>query len=325
MPATLRDLRIGGQGDAVTSGQLHPLGIVAFHEPLSQAVAQDSALTAGRLGDQGARGILGFDDARRMELDELGVAQTRSGLDGQAERIAGVLIPTGGGPPPDAVVPAGGEDDGVGVDAVGGAVDDVEAEGTEDATIGDEELRDVDPIEDRDVQGLGTTNEGALDLQARVISGESGAAPGVGAEEALRDPTVVLLREVHSISLQVGDAFGCALGDDLDGAGVGEVIGFLDRIGRVLLPRVLGVDGGQCGVDAAGGERGVCVFLRALAHGEDIAPCFGDFDRGAQARSTGADDEHGGGDGAFSATGCSLCSGHASTLRAPTTYVQCIV
>ena len=63
------------------------------------------------------------------------------------------------------MLPAGGEDDSVGVDAVGGAVDDVKAEGTEDATIGDEELRDVDPIEDRDVQGLGTTNEGALDLR----------------------------------------------------------------------------------------------------------------------------------------------------------------
>src|SRR5690625_6620472 len=85
-------------------------------------------------------------------------------------------------------------------------------------------------------------NEGALDLQTRVVSGESGATPGVGAEEALRDPTVVLLLEVHSISLQVGDSLGRSLGDDLDGSGVGEAIGLLDRVGGVLGPAVLGVD-----------------------------------------------------------------------------------
>src|SRR5699024_1761871 len=53
---------------------------------------------------------------------------------------------------PDAVVAAGGEDDGIGVDPVAGAVDDVEAVGAEDAAASDEQLRDVDAVEDRDVQ-----------------------------------------------------------------------------------------------------------------------------------------------------------------------------
>src|SRR5699024_5808940 len=146
-----------------------------------------------------------------------------------------------------------------------GAVDDVEAVGAGDAAASDEQLRDVDAVEDRDVQGLGTMNEGALDLQTRVVSGESGATPGVGAGEALRDSTVVLLLEVHSISLQVGDSLGRSLGDDLDGAGVGEAIGLLDRVGGVLGPAGLGVHRGQRRVDAAGGQRGVGVFLRTFA------------------------------------------------------------
>ena len=51
------------------------------------------AFAAGRLGDEGAGGVLGFDDARGMELDEFGIAQSRTSLDGQAEGVAGVLIP----------------------------------------------------------------------------------------------------------------------------------------------------------------------------------------------------------------------------------------
>lgn len=66
-----------------------------------------------------------------MELDEFGVAETAAGFDGEAEGVAGVLIPARGGPPPDPVVSAGGEDDGIGVDAVPGAVDEVEAVGAE--------------------------------------------------------------------------------------------------------------------------------------------------------------------------------------------------
>src|SRR5699024_1376998 len=147
---------------AVAGGQLQTLRIVAFHEPLPQPVGEDAAFAAGGLGDQRSGGVLGFDDARGVELDELGVAESGTGLDGQTEGVAGVLVPTRWGPPPDAVVAAGGEDDGIGVDPVAGAVDDVEAVGAEDAAASDEQLRDVDAVEDRDVQGLGTMNEGAL-------------------------------------------------------------------------------------------------------------------------------------------------------------------
>ena len=71
----------------------------------------------------------------RVELHELGVAQPPAGLDGEAEGVAGVLVAARGGAPPDAVVAAGGEDHGVGVDEVAGAVVEVEAVGAEHRAV----------------------------------------------------------------------------------------------------------------------------------------------------------------------------------------------
>ena len=53
--APFLDLRVGGQRHAVTGGQLHPVGVVARHEPLPEGVAQDPALAAGRLARPGCR------------------------------------------------------------------------------------------------------------------------------------------------------------------------------------------------------------------------------------------------------------------------------
>ena len=72
--AALLDLGVGGERDAIAGRQLHALRVVARHEPLAEAVAQDAALAPRRLGDQRAGGLLGLDEARRMELHELRVA-----------------------------------------------------------------------------------------------------------------------------------------------------------------------------------------------------------------------------------------------------------
>jgi hypothetical protein len=73
--APLLDLGVGGERHAVTGGQLHPLGVVTAHVPLAERVAQDAALAAGRLADEGAGGVLRLDDAGGVELDQLGIAQ----------------------------------------------------------------------------------------------------------------------------------------------------------------------------------------------------------------------------------------------------------
>ena len=267
------------------------------HEALAEAVGEDAALAAGRLADQGAGRALGLDDARRVELHELGVAQPPARLDGEAERVARVLVAPRRGAPPDAVVAAGGEDDRVGVDEVARAVFEVEAVGAEDrAVVVDEDARDVDRVEDRHVQLRGPVDQRALDLEPGVVARERRAAVGVGAEEALRDAAVVLAGERHAVALEVLDAAGRARGDDLDRVRVGEQVALLQRVGGVLLPAVVGVHRGEGRVDAAGGERGVGVGLGALAQGEHVDARLGELDGGAQARSAGADHEDGRGD-----------------------------
>ena len=71
-------------------------------------------------------------------------------------------------------------------------------------------------------------------------------------------------------------------GDDLYRVRVGEEVALLERVGRVLLPAVLGTDGRECGVDAAGREGRVCVRAGPLAHDEDVDPQLGELDGGAQ-------------------------------------------
>ena len=91
--APLLDLGVGGERDPVAGGQLHALGVVARHEPLAEAIAQDPALAPRRLRDERAGGLLGFDEARRVELHELRIADAGAGLHGQAEGVACVLVP----------------------------------------------------------------------------------------------------------------------------------------------------------------------------------------------------------------------------------------
>jgi hypothetical protein len=189
-----------------------------------------------------------------VELHELGVADPGAGLHGEAEGVPGVLVPTGRGAAPDPRVPAGGEDDGVRVDDVPGAVDQVEAVGAEDHPVGDEELGDVRRREDGDVQLGGPTDERPLHRQARVVADEGSTPVRVRTEVALADPSVVLPVEVHAVALEVVDAAGGALDDRLHDPGVGEQVALLERVGGVLLPAVLRVRRRQRGVDPAGGQ-----------------------------------------------------------------------
>jgi len=194
-------------------------------------------------------------------------------------------------------VAARGEDHRVGVDEVARAVLEVEAVGAEDrAVVVHEDARHVDGVEDRHVQLRGPVDQRALDLESGVVARERSTPVGVGAEEALRDAAVVLAGERHAVALEVLDAAGGARGDDLDRVRVREEVTLLQGVGGVLLPAVVGIHGGEGGVDAAGRERGVGVGLGSLAEGEHVDARLGELDRGAQTRSAGADHEHGRGD-----------------------------
>ena len=68
------------------------------------------------------------------------------------------------------------------------------------------------------------------------------------------------------------------LDPQVDGVRVGEQVALLRRVGRVLLPAVVGVHRGESGIDAAGRELGVGVGLRPLAQGEHVDPRLGEHD-----------------------------------------------
>ncbi|MNI56969.1 hypothetical protein D3C73_1120010 [compost metagenome] len=120
-----------------------------------------------------------------MELNQLGVADPRSGQGGQPEGVPGVLIAPGRCVPPDAGMSACGQDHRIGVDLHRGAVHDVESICAEDGAVSDEQPCDVDGVDDWHVQLCGPAHQRALDLQAGVVPCVGGAAIFVGAEEAL--------------------------------------------------------------------------------------------------------------------------------------------
>jgi hypothetical protein len=57
---------------------------------------------------------------------------------------------------------------------------------------------------------------------------------------------------MHAVALQVMDAPGRLLGDDLNGARMGEQVALLEGVGSVLLPAVLWIHRCQRRIDPAG-------------------------------------------------------------------------
>ena len=224
-----------------------------------------------------------------MELHELGVTQPRAGLDGKPHRVAVVLVATRRGVPPDPGVTACSQDDCIRMDDVSASVREVEAIGPEHRSVLHQEPGDVHAVENLDLQRNCPVSQGSLDFEPGVVAGERRAPIAMRAEVALRDPPVGLTVEVHAVPLQVVDALGGSLGDDLDGVWVRQEIALLDRVGGVLLPGVLGIHGCQRRVDAAGRERGVRVLRGPLADGEDLHPSLRQLDGCPETRSSGPD------------------------------------
>ena len=110
-----------------------------------------------------------------------------------------------------------------------------------------------------------------------------GAAEGAGAELALG-----VAVEGDARVLEPQDLARGLPAHDLDRVLVAEVVGALDRVERVRLPGVVGV---QRGVDAARGRVGVGADRVDLAHDGDGRAGARRGDRGALAGQAGADDE----------------------------------
>jgi hypothetical protein len=79
---------------------------------------------------------------------------------------------------------------------------------------------------------------------------------------------------------------------ELDGVWIAEEVALLQRIGEVLLPAILWIEGAESGVDAARGKHRMRVLAGPLADEHDVASGSVGRDSGAQAAAAGADHKH---------------------------------
>jgi hypothetical protein len=227
-----------------------------------------------------------------VELHQLHVAQATSRLDREPHRIAGVLVAARRRAAPDPCVAASGEDNRVGDDQVAASILDVEPVGAEDAAVVDEQPRDIYVVAHLHGDGSGALDEDALNLAPRVVTREECAPVAVRAEEALREPPVVLAGEADSPADEVVDRPWCLAGEKLHAPRIAEPVALAQCVGRVSLPAVLGVHRSERGVDAARREDGVRVVAAALANAHHLHAALRELDRRAQPRRARADDEN---------------------------------
>jgi hypothetical protein len=134
--------------------------------------------------------------------------------------------------------------------------------------------------------------ERADDLEARAVADVREARVRVAAEGALADPAVLRAVEDGAPHLQLADAVGRLLRVVERHAVVRHVLGAAHRVAEVDLPVVARVHVAERGGDAALGHDRVGLAEEGLADEAGLLPLRRGFDRGAQARAAGADDDH---------------------------------
>ena len=265
--AALVDLGLLGAGDDVAGGELHLVRRVPLHEPLALGVEQVRALAAGALGDQKALAR----QRRRVVLDHLHVHQRRAGAVGHRDPVAGADQRVGRRLP-DLPVAAGGEDHALRLEELGRAVLDVAGDGADAATLVVDREVGREPLLVA-VDLLGVLHELLVEHVHDRLAGDVGdvvgpclrsAAEGAGPELAL-----LVAVEGDADVLEVQELVRSLAAHHLDRVLVAQVVGALDRVERVGLPRVVDVEGR---VDAA------LRRIRMRADGMDLAD---DSDRNA--------------------------------------------
>ena len=260
--AALVDLGLLGARDHVAGGELDLVGRVALHEALAVGVEELGALAPRALGDEEA--VLG--QRRGVVLDHLHVHQRRADAVGLGDAVAGAderirrrLV--------DLARAARGQDHRLGREQLERAGADVARDRAQALAVVVEHERGHEPllvareafvaleqllVEDVE-QGL------AGDVGHVVGARLGGAAEGPGAQEPL---LVAVEGDPHVLELE--DLLRGLAAHDLDGVLVAQVVGALDGVEGVRLPRVLGV---QRRVDPA--RRGVGVRADRMDLGQD--------------------------------------------------------
>ena len=233
--AALVDLGLLGARDDVARGELHLVRRVRLHEALALGVEQVRALAAGALGDQKALAR----QRRRVVLDHLHVHQRRPGAVGHRDPVAGADQGVGGRLPGLAVA-AGGEDHVLGLEQLHRAVADVAQDRADAVAVVVERERGGEVLLVA-VDRVGVLHQLLVEHVHDRLAGDvgdvvgarlRGAAEGAGAELAL-----LVAVEGDAEMLEVQDLLRGLAAHDRDRVLVAEVVGALDRVERVRLPR----------------------------------------------------------------------------------------
>jgi hypothetical protein len=103
-----------------------------------------------------------------------------------------------------------------------------------------------------------------------MIAGKGRPTERLRAEVSLVDCTLLGTRKGHPPVVEFAQPVWHLFRHRLDFLGIVEEMAFIQRVGGVNRPRVLGVVGPQRAVDTAAGPRRVCVAVAALAQHEHV-------------------------------------------------------
>jgi hypothetical protein len=284
--AALVDLGLLGAGDDVARGELHLVGRVLLHEALALGVVEVRALAAGALGDEdpvpGQRG--------RVVLDHLHVHQRRADAVALRDAVAGADERVGGGLEALAGA-AGGLDGGLRGEHVHRAVADVAGDRAAALAVavlhqpGDEPLLVA-------VDLLVVLHQLLVEHVQERLAGDVGHVVGAGrrgaAERARAEVAGLVAVEGDARVLEPEDLARGLAAHDLDRVLIAQVVGALDRVERVRLPGVVGV---ERRVDAARRRVGVRAHRVHLGHDRYGGALLGRRQCRALAGEAGADDQ----------------------------------
>ena len=277
--------------DHVARGEILGRRRIALHEALAFGIDEIAAFAARAFGDEAARAV----DAGRVELDEFHVLQRQAGAQRHRAAVAGAGMRRGAGGI-GAAIAAGGENGGLGAEAMQRAVVELQRDhAAADALV----VHDQVDGEELDVEFGGVPQRLAVHGVQHGVAGAVGGGAGAlrlalavvqrhAAERALIDLAVFGARERHAPMLELVDRFGRVAHHVFDRVLVAEPVRPLDGVVHVPAPVVL-VHVAERGRDAALRRDRMRAGRKHLGDAGGAQAGFAAADHGAQAGAAGAD------------------------------------
>ena len=287
-PAPFQHLGRYRPGHYVPCRELHPVGIVALHEPFPSHVQEDPPFAPDRLRHQPAAGVVGVDRARRVELDHLHIDQLRPCAVGHGKPVPG----PGGGvrgyvvglrpAPRRKHRRVGREEDGIPVP--------VESDRARDRTLlARYQVDDRDLLVELRIRRVEAIKEGHHHLVAGPVPGVAGPGEPLPPKRPLRHLPVIRDVEYRPPPDEIREPLRRLPGEEIHERGIVEVCPPLERIlavdaGRVLIP--------QHGVESAFCHRRTSAFSGDGLGDQDHVAVSRGFDRSPRAGAAASDNQH---------------------------------